>query len=167
MPAHELPDTVNRVRRHTTADINQRIERQLERDLAYYAQHPERIQRRLFELDREWDIERAIQANAATLGLVGFALASLRGRRFLVLPVAVSAFLLQHALQGWCPPVPVLRRLGFRTAHEIERERYALKAVRGDFERTREGDVDNRVRSALEAVSAREALTSPSVAPST
>jgi len=31
------------------------------------------------------------------------------------------------------PPVPLLRRLGVRTASEIEAERYALKAVRGDF----------------------------------
>jgi hypothetical protein len=42
-------------------------------------------------------------------------------------------FLFQHAIQGWCPPVPVLRRLGFRTANEIEQERTALKALRGDF----------------------------------
>jgi hypothetical protein len=31
--------------------------------------------------------------------------------------------------------VPVLRRLGFRTASEIDHERYALKALRGDFEK--------------------------------
>jgi hypothetical protein len=47
----------------------------------------------------------------------------------------VLAFLFQHALQGWCPPVPILRRLAFRTASEIEHERYALKALRGDFSR--------------------------------
>jgi hypothetical protein len=27
----------------------------------------------------------------------------------------------------------VVRGLGFRTQYEIERERYALKAIRGDF----------------------------------
>jgi hypothetical protein len=36
---------------------------------------------------------------------------------------------LQHALQGWCPPVPVLRRLGYRTQPEIEEERCALRAL--------------------------------------
>ena len=46
----------------------------------------------------------------------------------------MTAFLFQHALQGWCPPVPVLRRLGFRTVYEIDRERFSLKAIRGDFE---------------------------------
>ena len=47
----------------------------------------------------------------------------------------MTGFLLQHALQGWCPPVPVFRRLGVRTTAEIDRERYALKALRGDFGR--------------------------------
>jgi hypothetical protein len=45
----------------------------------------------------------------------------------------VQGFFMQHALQGWCPPLPVFRRLGFRTQYEIEQERYALKAIRGDF----------------------------------
>ena len=85
------------------------------------------------ELDEEWDIERAIQANAATLAFAGLALGLGRDRRLLVIPIAVAAFLLQHALQGWCPPVPVLRRMGFRTATEIDEERMALKALRGDF----------------------------------
>ena len=54
-------------------------------------------------------------------------------RRLLVLPALVAGFLLQHALQGWCPPVPLFRHLGFRTASEIDQERTALKALRGDF----------------------------------
>ena len=55
-------------------------------------------------------------------------------RRWAYLPLVVTGFLLQHATQGWCPPVPILRALGFRTQGEIERERYALKALRGDFD---------------------------------
>ena len=41
--------------------------------------------------------------------------------------------LFQHAVQGWCPPIPLLRRLGIRTSREIEIERVALKILRGDF----------------------------------
>jgi hypothetical protein len=41
----------------------------------------------------------------------------------------------EHAVQGWCPPLPILRRMGFRTAREIDTERTALKALRGDFAR--------------------------------
>ncbi len=54
-------------------------------------------------------------------------------------PAAVAGFLFQHAVQGWCPPVPLFRRLGFRTAREIDHERYALKALRGDFRRLEHG----------------------------
>ena len=103
-------------------------------------------------LDEEWDIERAIEANASTLALFGALMAALRrDNRWLALPIAVTAFLLQHAIQGWCPPVPVLRRLGFRTSYEIEEEREALKALRGDFKL--EGAPD-RAAAALDAARA-------------
>lgn len=48
--------------------------------------------------------------------------------------MVVAGLHLQHALRGWCPPLPVLRRLGFRTRAEIDRERYALKVVRDDLD---------------------------------
>ncbi len=54
-------------------------------------------------------------------------------RRLFVLPAIVAGFLLQHAVQGWCPPIPIFRRLGIRTASEIDSERYALKVIREDF----------------------------------
>ncbi|WP_245471814.1 MULTISPECIES: hypothetical protein [Bradyrhizobium] len=85
------------------------------------------------EIDREWDIERAIEANAAVIGFTGIALAATNSRRWLALPALVTSFLFQHSIQGWCPPVPMLRKLGFRTSYEIEEERRALMALRGDF----------------------------------
>lgn len=128
-----LPSTTARVSANTAAAVNARIRRQAEERVAWHALHRERIPARLRELDREWDIERAIQANAAVLAFTGLMLGLGRDRRLMMLPIAVTAFLLQHALQGWCPPVPVLRSLGFRTAAEIDEERMALKALRGDF----------------------------------
>ena len=47
--------------------------------------------------------------------------------------MVVAAFLLQHALQGWCPPLPLLRRMGMRTSAEIHEEIIALRILRGDF----------------------------------
>jgi hypothetical protein len=124
----------NRVPKHTDEEINSRIRREIAFSLQYYAAHKDEIPKRLRELDQEWDIERAIEANAAALGLVGTALGLTRHRKWLTLPLLVNAFLLQHAIEGWCPPVPILRRLGFRTAYEIEEERAALKTLRGDNE---------------------------------
>jgi hypothetical protein len=92
------------------------------------------IERRLAELDEEWDIERCLETMASSFTLVGLLLSVTKSRKFLILPAVVQSFFLQHALQGWCPPLPALRRLGIRTADEINKERYALKALRGDFE---------------------------------
>jgi hypothetical protein len=87
----------------------------------------------LAELDHEWDIERTLEANAATASLIGLTLGATVDKRWFLFPGVVAAFLLQHAVQGWCPPLPVFRRLGFRTQPEIEYERYALRSLRGDF----------------------------------
>lgn len=133
-----LPTTADRVSGSTADDINAEIRRTTEQSIARHgAAGPAAIDRRLAELDAEWDVERTLEANASTLSLVGLALAATVNRKWLALPLAVQAFLLQHALQGWCPPLPILRRMGIRTAEEIHRERYALKAIRGDFDGTR------------------------------
>ncbi|MCC6679576.1 MAG: DUF2892 domain-containing protein [Phycisphaeraceae bacterium] len=129
-----LPATNKRVPEHTADEVNQAIYDRTVHRVHYYSQNTERIADRLKELDHEWDIERMLEANAASLALTGSLLAGVVDRRWVVLPLAVTGFLLQHALQGWCPPLPLLRRLGYRTAHEINVERYALKYLRGDFE---------------------------------
>jgi hypothetical protein len=126
----------DRVRTNTDAEINRRSDTQLERRIRYFAtQDKQAVSERIEELDAEWDIERVLEANAASLGLLGLVLSITSSRKWLVLPLAVSGFLLQHAIQGWCPPAHVLRRWGVRTRFEIEQERYALKMLRGDFEK--------------------------------
>ncbi len=150
-----LPATASRVENATSEDLNRRFAAEIEESLRHHAEHPEHIAHRLDELDHEWDIERTLEANAATLALTGTLLGAFVDRRFLVLPAVVTGFLLQHALQGWCPPVPVFRRLGIRTTAEIDRERAALKALRGDFGRiesiSTEANPRQRAQAALEA----------------
>jgi hypothetical protein len=128
-----LPTTTERVPQATDEELNERIRKETEASIARHAGSRTDIERRLKELDAEWDIERTLEANAASISLVGIVLAMTVSRRFLLLPAAVAGFLLQHALQGWCPPVPLFRRLGIRTQTEIEEERHALKALRGDY----------------------------------
>jgi hypothetical protein len=112
--------------------------------IAYYRQHPQEIDHRLRELDEEWDIERALETAASTISLTGLLLSVVKSRKFLIVPLVVQGFFLQHAIEGWCPPLPVLRRLGFRTADEINRERYALKAIRGDFANFESSEADEQ-----------------------
>lgn len=128
-----IPPTTERVPRHTSQSSNERIIRRTDINVGSYSGNRRLIDSRLQDLDREWDIERALEANAAAVSLVGLALGRLINRRWYFLPTAVAMFLLQHAIQGWCPPVSVFRRLGVRTQREIDEERYALKLMRGDF----------------------------------
>lgn len=138
-----LPSTVDRVPRHTADHINQRIrERSRQMVARAAAGGPEKIKQRLAVLDREWDIERVLEANAATVVLIGSALGARVDRRFFALPAFVAAFLLQHALQGWCPPLPLFRRLGVRTAAEIEDERRALLAIQAEAATAAGNEVD-------------------------
>ncbi|MFC5067997.1 hypothetical protein [Flaviflagellibacter deserti] len=145
--------TARRVPLHTAAQVNLRIRQETEDRLAYFADHLQEIEGRLNELDREWDIERTIEANASTLAFTGVVLGVSLDRRWLALPAVVTAFLFQHAVQGWCPPVPVLRRMGFRTSDEINQERYALKALRGDFQLLQKAQ--NKELAVLQAVGLR------------
>jgi len=117
----------------TFSRADRRIAQRVARRLSYYAMRPTEIGPRLAELDREWPVDRMLMANAATLSIAGLLAGVLGDRRLLLLPAAVAGFLLQHALRGWCPPLPLLRGMGARTAEEIALERYALKALRGDF----------------------------------
>lgn len=151
-----LPPTTQRVQRHSAPQLNEAIRRRADAEMVRLeGASADEIARRLQALDREWDVERLLQTNASVIVLLGLALARTVDRRFLLLPAAVFGFFGQHALQGWCPPIPLFRRLGVRTQGEIERERHALKALRGDFDAVPapgEAPANERVRAALAAV---------------
>jgi len=151
-----IPSTVERVPQQTQESVNRRIARATRENIAYYSSHGRAgIDRRLQELDEEWDIERMLEANAASVALAGVILGATIDRRLFVIPGLVGGFLLQHAIQGWCPPLPILRSYGFRTADEINHERMALKLLRGDFDDVpasigREGAAVDRILAAVQ-----------------
>ena len=120
-----IADTTSRVSGNTAGTVNATIRRHTEESVSHYASAgPEAIERRLQELDREWDIER-LEANAAGFTLAAVVLGVAKDRKWFIVPGVIAAFLLQHALQGWCPPLHLLHRLGLRTETEINRERCA------------------------------------------
>jgi hypothetical protein len=134
MSTHQENNGTDRVQRSTPSSLNARIELETKQNLAEYAtEKADEIDDRIQELDKEWDIERSLELNAAVLALTGTVLGMLVDKRWFALPIVVASFLTQHAIQGWCPPLPILRKLGFRTRKEIDKEKYALKAMRGDF----------------------------------
>ncbi|HET9297440.1 MAG TPA: hypothetical protein VFP18_11160 [Candidatus Binatia bacterium] len=149
------PNESDRVRANTATEINAKIDRQITESVRFYSGKSEdKITQRIHDLEREWDMERLLETNASALAFTGLVLGVIRNSKWLFLPGIVLPFLLQHAVQGWCPPVPLFRRLGVRTREEIEREKFALKALRGDFE---EIDSLRRGEEAEDAVEAAKA----------
>ena len=129
-------EQIDRIRAHTDLEILAEIDRQIEERVRFYATQTKGIiTLRIEELEREWDIDRWLETQASALALTGLFLGLTHNKKWFLLTGGVLGFLLQHALQGWCPPVPILRRSGIRTRSEIDREKFALKALRGDFER--------------------------------
>src|SRR5688500_5083158 len=106
----------DRVRAHTDPQQTQRIDQQTQQCLEEQAATGRNaISRHIDALDREWNVERYLQINAGMVSLSGVVLGALVSPRFLVLPAAVFGFFLQHATQGWCPPLPVFRKMRVRT----------------------------------------------------
>jgi hypothetical protein len=135
---HEVEARFDRVRDHSSPAVNRRIDLTAQARAELCArQGRNAIVHRLGELDHEWDIDRALMANFALvggaaylLGLQRYAERPLLGprRKGLLYLVGVQmAFLMTHAAIGWCPPVVLLRRLGYRTKSEIEAERVFLQ----------------------------------------
>ena len=117
----------DRVRRSTPTRVDADIDRRTDTNIARYGDRPRgEVTERITELEREWDVERVLEVNASTLAFIGLALGVAVHLHWLALTAVVLLFLFQHGVQGWCPPLPILRRLGIRTRGEIDREKYAL-----------------------------------------
>ena len=128
-----IPPTTKRVQSSTNPSVNAQIKNRTVSDLnTYISSSPEILSQRIDALNHEWDVERVVQANAAAVTLV-CSLFGMRKSKCFLLTGIVGCFLLQHALQGFCPPLPFIRRLGVRTAEEICNEKTVLKMARGDF----------------------------------
>lgn len=150
----QVNTSTQRVQRHTAQELNEKILRQMQADVTCYASRLDDIERRLRQLDNEWDTERTLECNAGALMFITTMLGLLFNRKWHIMSAGIGAFLFQHAVQGWCPPLPVIRRMGIRTPSEIEKERYALKALRGDFKDiTADGKSDQqKAELAMQAV---------------
>jgi hypothetical protein len=118
---------VDRVRAHTAPVVNARIDQATEGAVESASREGhDGLLLRQAQLDREWDVDRALMANFAILGGVTYALGEAAHPAWRWFFRAQLGFLLWHAAVGWCPPVAVFRRLGFRTVREIEVERQEI-----------------------------------------
>jgi len=102
------------------------------------------IGERISELSSEWDLERTFLLNAALVSLTGAVLGAFVNKKWLALSAFAAVVMAEQALTGWSPPAGIMKKLGKRTRDEITRERYGLKAMQGDFKKTKDaGEVWN------------------------
>jgi hypothetical protein len=128
-----FPATTEKAERNTSPAAMQRFDQQFRENIARLkGADKHAIEQRLSELDREWNVERAIELEAPTMILVGLALGTLSNRKWFAVSAMAASMVILHNLQGWYPLLPVFRAAGLRTAEEIEQERMALKALLGE-----------------------------------
>lgn len=129
-----LPPTSRRVSMRTDPSINAEIRNQTIKNLNIFrnCNEPE-LSDRIRTLDMEWDIERVTAAKTSIIILICSYLGIKMGRIWFLITGAIGVFMMLHAIQGWCPTMPCLRKWGIRTSEEISAEKTALKFIRGDF----------------------------------
>jgi hypothetical protein len=158
--------TLEQTRLLTVEGLAREFQSETEARLSYYSAHPEEIEQRLRELDEEWDIDRATEIEAAGTILTGAVLGMTLSKKWFLLCAFSSAMMLMRTFTGVYPMLPLFRRLGFRTAREIEQEHYALKLLRGDFEAVARSEGKQKPRAAFEAARANGGGVEDSGAPS-
>ena len=142
------------VRTHASDGINRRIDAQVEACVRRMAEDPEgpTISRYLERLESEWDVNRVLMVASSAVSVLGLAVSSRRSQGWKLLAGVAAGLLLQQGLLGFGPLAGVARLLGVRSRQEIDLEKFALKALRGDFKRIpHEGGPLARANAALVA----------------
>lgn len=142
MTSKIFPPTAKRIQQCSDATVNNDIRNCTIKSIETHKDASADLQnKRISDLDNEWDVERILGANAGALVLLTSLLGLRRSKMFLLTGI-VGYFMLQHVVQGWCPPLEVLRKMGVRTAEEIFQEKTAIKMARGDFDQKPDNAAD-------------------------
>jgi len=94
---------------------------------------PAAIDDRLAELDRERSAGRMAKGTLGVVTLVGCVLAAVHSLWWLVLPGIACLFLLQYMFTRRALLTAAFQAAGYRCSTDIDHEKFALRALRGDF----------------------------------
>ena len=109
MSSTNYSDETDRVRKNLLSKLNIKVEKDIIAVINNLKdKSPEVIHQRILEIETEWSIERRIETFASMLLLTSSILALTKDKKWAYLTGNVAAFLLQHGIQGWCPPLPLL-----------------------------------------------------------
>lgn len=95
------PASTQRVALNTAEEVKRRIRAETQARIEQFRDaDPAAIEARLKELDRQWDIERTLQANMSLVLLTSLALGFTTSRKWFGFAGLVAGFFVQHAVQG-------------------------------------------------------------------
>jgi Protein of unknown function (DUF2892). len=144
-----LPETTQRVAAYTAPEINEMIRSNTLENLSDLEDADEdELTRRIQQLNAEWDIERFEEAKAGVCIMCCSLLGMSKHKFWSFLTLITGTFLLQHALLGWCPSTPAMRKMGIRTAEEISQEKTVVKMMRKDFAHVKPNDAESLLKAA-------------------
>ena len=118
----------------------------------------EGIDERIRALEDEWDVERAVMVGLSGAGVAGLIVGLVGSRVWRLLAWIALPLLFLFAQDKWKPSNGILKSLGLRSRKDILEEKYALKALRGDFRNVETepeeavADKDRNSARAMEAV---------------
>ncbi len=125
-----LPPTNTKASINTSEKVKRKIAQKTDSNVnKYIGLSRKDIDKRLDELNHEWDTERTLQANFGLVMLLSSLLGYKINKKWFALGAIASLFMLQHAIQGWCPPLTIARHLGVRTVEEINEEKESLQKI--------------------------------------
>jgi hypothetical protein len=105
-------------------------------NIQHYSGRPiELVGKRIEELEEEIPLEALVYRGGVLMAIGGLTLLLLgrKSRAAWLLAVAIGALQLQYSYQGRNALTDILRKRGYRSRKEIETEKWALQALRGDF----------------------------------
>lgn len=109
-----------------TAEMEQRLARLAEAG-------PAAITERIAELESEWGAGRLTKVTAGVIVLAGLVLVVYGGPWFAIVPALGALVMLQYVFTNQSVFGGLFSAMGFRSGCLIEREKTALKVLRGDF----------------------------------
>ena len=103
-------------------------------NINHYYHNKSHIDNRLQQLEKETSIEQIFVLHDVVNVSAGVLLSIItRRKKWLLLPLLVTVAQSVQALAHFRLGTALLRKNGFRTRVDIDKEKYALKALRGDF----------------------------------
>ncbi len=104
-------------------------------NINHYYKNKTHIDDRLRQLEKETSVEQIFELHDAANVTAGVLLSLITGnKKWLILPILIAAVQSVQALKKVRLGTVLLRNYGFRSKDEIDKEKYALKALRGDFQ---------------------------------